>query len=355
MSVKDNLVLFEDDCGQLRKMGPRILVTGGAGYIGSHACKALAGAGFVPITYDNLSHGHQSAVRWGPFECGDLMNAARLDEVIERHRPVAVMHFAAFIEARESIINPAKYYENNLNSMLGLLAAMRRGGIDRIVFSSTAAVYGIPEKVPIDEGHPLLPISAYGSSKLMCERILADYVAAYGLRAISLRYFNAAGADPGGDIGESHEPETHLIPIVLEAAAGRRPFVVIYGDQYDTRDGTCIRDYVHVSDLADAHLLALHRLDLGSGAHVYNLGQGSGFTVREVVKAAQRVTGRPIATRVQNPRSGDPPVLLADARRAIRDLGWHPLRGDLDVQIADAWRWAQTHLERQERAERIAP
>ena len=329
-----------------------ILVTGGAGYVGSHACKAVARAGYLPVAYDNLSHGHAEAVRWGPLEEGNLTDAERLDAAIARHKPVAVMHFAAFIEAGESVADPAKYYENNLNGMLAILAAMRRAGIERIVFSSTAAVYGAPKRIPIDEDDPPAPINAYGASKLMCERLLRDYGDAYGMRSIALRYFNAAGADPDGEIGESHQPETHLIPIVLEAASGRRAYVSVYGDRYETRDGTCVRDYVHVCDLADAHVLALGRLEYGGGARVYNLGQGCGFTVREVIEAARHVTGRPITVRIQGPRSGDPPVLLADAGRAVRELGWRPVRGALEVQIADAWNWTRVGLERRGRRNR---
>lgn len=325
-------------------MRQAILVTGGAGYIGSHVCKALASAGYLPVTYDSLVHGRRAAVRWGPFEEGDLADPGRLDAAIARHKPLAVMHFAAFIEAGESVLNPAKYYENNVVAILNLLAALRRAKIERIVFSSSAAVYGAPMRTPIDEDHPLAPINAYGASKLMCERILQDYADAYGLRAVSLRYFNAAGADPEGEIGETHDPETHLIPIVLEAAAGRRPFVSVYGDRYDTRDGTCVRDYVHVCDLADAHVLALRRLEYASGCRVYNLGQGRGFTVREVIETARRVTGRPIDVRVHGPRAGDPPVLLADAQRASNELVWRPVRGALEVQLADAWKWTQSRV-----------
>lgn len=318
---------------------PTVLVAGGAGYIGSHVCKALAQAGLRPVVYDNLSQGHYWAVRWGPFEHGDLADAERLDQVIARYRPIAAMHFAAFTSAGESVAEPDKYYRNNVVGLLGLLEAMRRHGLDRIVFSSSAAVYGTPARVPIVESDPLLPINPYGASKAMCERVLQDFAAAYGIRSVSLRYFNAAGADPEGELGEEHEPETHLIPLVLQAAAGRGPGIAIFGDTYPTRDGTCMRDYIHVSDLATAHVLALRRTDANEGAVAYNLGNGHGFTVREVIQAARRVTGAAIPTRVRDPRPGDPPALLADAQRARTELGWRPVYSDLETQISHAWAW----------------
>ncbi|MEQ8396062.1 UDP-glucose 4-epimerase GalE [Thalassobaculum sp.] len=320
-------------------MAPTILVTGGAGYIGSHACKALAMAGYRPVAFDNLSSGHRWAVRWGPLEVGCLEDAERLDAVIATYRPVAVMHFAAFSAAGESVVDPAKYYENNVAGLLSLLAAMRRAGLDRLVFSSTAAVYGSPLSTPIDEDHPQQPINPYGATKQAAERVLADFASAYDIRSVALRYFNAAGADRDGEIGEAHDPETHLIPIVLEAAAGLRPEVAIFGDRYETPDGTCIRDYIHVADLADAHVRALRWLADHPGAHAFNLGNGEGFSVREVIDAARRVTGRPIAVRVEDARPGDPAVLVADARCASDVLGWRPDSAELDTQIADAWRW----------------
>lgn len=323
-------------------MRAAILVTGGAGFVGSHACKALAAAGFLPVTYDNLSQGHRWAVRWGPLEIGDIENGDRLLQVMDRYRPIAVMHFAALTAAGESVTEPTKYYRNNVARFLVLLDAMRRRKIDRIVFSSTAAVYGIPERIPIGENHPLAPINPYGMGKLVGERILQDCAAAHGLRSIALRYFNAAGADPDGVIGESHEPETHLIPIVLAAAAGERPHVAVYGADYPTADGTCIRDYVHVSDLATAHVLALARLEGWHGAEVFNLGNGHGFSVREVIAAAQRATAVQIPVKVEPRRAGDPPVLVADASRARTELGWRPVHSDLDSQIGSAWRWTQS-------------
>lgn len=326
-------------------MPPTILVTGGAGYIGSHACKALALAGYRPVTYDNLVHGHRWAVRWGPLEVGDLTDASRLDAVIAAHRPEAVLHFAAHSAAGESVTEPGKYYANNVFGLLSLLGAMRRAGLENLVFSSTAAVYGTPCYVPIDERHPQAPINPYGASKMMAERLLADFAGAHGIRSVALRYFNAAGADPGGEIGEAHDPETHLIPIVLETAAGLRREVAVFGDAYDTRDGTCIRDYIHVSDLADAHVLALRWLVGQTGAHAFNLGNGEGFTVREVVEEARRVTGRDIATRIEGARAGDPAVLVADAARARAVLGWRPRFHTLGSQLTDAWRWLARHRE----------
>jgi len=317
-----------------------ILVTGGAGYIGSHACKALAAAGHTPVAYDNLVHGHRWAVRWGPLEVGDIADRARLDAVIAEWRPDAVMHFAAYALVGESVADPGKYYRNNVAGTLTLLEAMRDHGIDRLVFSSSCATYGLPEYCPIDENHPQRPINSYGASKLMVERMLTDFSAAHGLRAATLRYFNAAGADPDGQIGESHDPETHLIPLVLEAALGLRPEVVIHGEDYDTPDGTCIRDYVHVDDLAQAHLLALSALDgRAPGLSAYNLGNGRGFSVREVIAAVESVTGLQVAVCIGPRRLGDPAVLVGDAMRVRFELGWHPEYTELERIVASAWRW----------------
>ena len=319
--------------------GRTVLVTGGAGYIGSHVCKALAVAGYRPVTYDNLSEGHHWAVRWGPLERGNLAHAARIENVIRRHRPSAVIHLAGVIAAGESVRDPAKYYEINVAGTLSLLAVMRRQGVDRIVFSSSAAVYGEPRSTPITEGHPLNPINPYGAGKLACEHMVQDFARAYGMRAVSLRYFNAAGADPDGEIGEAHRIETHLIPLVLGAALGERPAVSVFGTDYPTRDGTCVRDYIHVSDLADAHVLAMEHLRDHAGAQVFNLGTGTGATVAEIVEAARRITGRTIDCRIEPRRPGDPAVLIADATRAQRVLGWAPRHTDLDAVIASAWRW----------------
>ena len=318
---------------------PTVLVAGGAGYIGSHACKALAAAGHRPVTLDDLGQGRREAVRWGPFEHGSVADGQRLDEVFARHRPQAVMHFAAYTAAGESVADPQRYYRNNVGGLMSLLAAMRRHGVRDLVFSSTAAVYGDPVRLPIDERHPLAPINPYGASKLMCERMLADHAHAYGLRCVALRYFNAAGADPDGETGEPHGPETHLIPIVLQAAAGLRPHVAVFGSDYDTRDGTCERDYVHVSDLARAHVLALGRLAGDPALHVYNLGNGRGYTVGEVIAAAGRVTGLAVPATREPRRPGDPPVLLADSTAARRDLGWRPRHEALADQTRHAWQW----------------
>lgn len=320
-------------------MRPAVLVTGGAGYIGSHVARALAMQGMEPVTYDNLSEGHRWAVRYGPLERGDLADQARIEAVMRQYRPVAVVHLASLIAAGVSVVQPADYYQNNVAGTLALLQAMRETGVGRLVFSSSAAVYGEPRTTPIDEDHPKLPINPYGGSKLMCERMIEDFATAYGVRAASLRYFNAAGAEPGGEIGEAHRNETHLIPLVLEAAAGLRRHVAIFGTDYATRDGTCLRDYVHVCDIADAHLLALRFLAHQPGAHSFNLGSGSGSTVREVVATAERITGRKVAIQERPRRPGDPTALLADPARARDILGWKPRYPALDDQISTAWNW----------------
>ena len=317
----------------------RILVTGGAGYIGSHACKALGAAGYDPVTLDNLIYGHEWAVRWGPLEQVDICDAARLDAIMTAYRPVAVMHFAAFAYVGESVADPAKYYANNVTGALTLLDAMRRHGVGRIVFSSTCATYGVPQQVPIPEVHPQAPINPYGRSKLMIEWVLRDYCAAYDMRAVALRYFNAAGADADAEIGEDHDPETHLIPLVLDAAAGKRPAITVLGDDYPTQDGTCIRDYIHVTDLADAHVKALNALDARPGFQAFNLGNGAGYSVKQVIDTARRVTGREIPVRIGPRRPGDPPVLVGDAGAAKAKLGWQPQYSRLDDIIDSAWRW----------------
>ncbi len=315
-----------------------VLVTGGAGYIGSHACKALAGAGHKPVAYDNLSRGHAQAVRWGPLEEGDILDQARLEAVLARHRPDAVMHFAALAYVAESVADPAIYYRNNAQGVLSLLEAMRAKGVDRLVFSSSCATYGAPSTTPIREDAPQAPINPYGASKLMGERMIADYVAAYGLRAVAMRYFNAAGADPDGEIGEAHDPETHLIPLLLDAAATGGRFT-IFGDDYPTADGSCVRDYVHVADLAHAHVLACERLDALADLTAYNLGAGQGASNFEVLDAVRRRTGCAIEADVGPRRPGDPAVLTADPTRAMRELGWTPRLSTLDDIIDTAWRW----------------
>lgn len=317
----------------------KVLVTGGAGYIGSHACKALAASGHQPIVYDNLSEGHRWAVRWGPLEVGDISDFLRLTEVFEKHRPDAVMHFAARAYVGESISDPAKYYNNNVGGTLCLLRAMRQADVARIVFSSTCATYGVPHSIPISEDHPQDPINPYGRSKFMVEQILQDYSRSNDLRAVALRYFNAAGADPDGEIGEAHDPESHLIPIVLKVAAGQEKVVTVFGDDYATSDGTCIRDYTHVSDLAAAHVLALDKIDAGPAFAAYNLGTGSGLSVREIVDLARKITGRDIAIEMGARRPGDPPSLVANAERAKDVLGWQPKLSTAQAMIETAWKW----------------
>lgn len=321
----------------------KILVTGGAGYIGGHACKALAAEGYTPIVYDNLVYGHSWAVRWGPLEIGDIADRTRLDEVLGKYSPIAIMHFAAYAYVGESVRNPGKYYRNNVAGTLTLLEAMRDHGIDKLIFSSTCATYGNPNFVPIKESHPQQPINPYGASKLMIERILQDFDCAHGLRSISLRYFNAAGADPDGEVGEAHDPETHLIPLVLDAALGRQPAITIFGDDYDTPDGTCIRDYIHVSDLANAHVLALKALEKGAKTTAYNLGNRQGFSVREVIDSAARVTGRQVPIILGPRRGGDPAVLVGDTTRAMQELGWRTKLNNIDTMIDTAWQWHNIH------------
>ena len=317
-----------------------VLVTGGAGYIGSHVCKALAKAGYLPVTYDSLACGHASAVKWGPLEVGDIRDAARLSAVIGESGATAVIHLAAFAYVGESVADPAKYYRNNVAGSLVLLEAMRSHGVKRMVFSSTCATYGTPETVPITEDAPQKPVNPYGASKLMIERMLADYRTAYGLESISLRYFNAAGADPDGELGEDHDPETHLIPLVLEAAAGGRPNITIFGDDYETPDGTCVRDYIHVSDLADAHVLALRGLERGAlPRSAYNLGTGQGHSVAGVIDAVRKITGQKVQVSKGPRRPGDPAVLLADPSRAKAELGFSPRFSRMEDMILSAWRW----------------
>jgi len=316
-----------------------ILVVGGAGYIGSHMVKRLAEQGYEVVVADNLSTGFRDAVKAARLVELDIRDSRALKALLADARFAAVLHFASFIQVGESVREPAKYYANNVTATLGLLDAMVSAGVQRFILSSTAAVYGDPLYVPIDEAHTKQPISPYGRSKWMVEQILEDYDRAYGLKSVCLRYFNAAGADPGGELGERHEPETHLIPLVLQAAAGRRPAISVFGQDYATPDGTCIRDYIHVEDLVDAHMLALEHLLAGRGSDAFNLGNGNGFSVNEVIASAERVTGRPIPVTYVERRAGDPPRLVADATRAKTVLGWRPTRADLDTIVADAWRW----------------
>jgi UDP-arabinose 4-epimerase len=315
----------------------RVLVTGGAGYIGSHACKALAAAGHRPVAFDDLSTGHRRAVKWGPLIAGDILDRTALDAAIAEHRPEAVLHFAAHAYVGESVENPARYYRNNIAGTLVLLDAMLAAGVLRIVFSSSCTVYGTPERTPIAESAPLGPVNPYGWSKRMVEQVLADYNAAYGLAYASLRYFNACGADPDGEIGEWHDPETHLIPRVLMAASGRLPRLDIFGDDYPTPDGTAIRDYVHVTDLAEAHVTALGLLGGGTKSIALNLGTGAGHSIRQVIAAAERATGRQVPVKVGARRAGDPPVLVADPAAARQAIGFAPRYSDLDTIMRTAW------------------
>lgn len=316
-----------------------VLVVGGAGYIGSHACKAVAAHGLLPVCFDNLSAGHPELVKWGPLVVGDLADRKLLSGVFAEHPIQAVMHFAAHAYVGESVIDPARYYGNNVANTLNLLDCMRSAGVGAIVFSSTCATYGVPQTVPIGEDHPQAPINPYGWSKLMVEQILKDYERAYGLRHAILRYFNAAGADLAGETGEWHAPETHLIPLVLDVAIGRRESIDIFGSDYPTADGTCIRDYIHVTDLAEAHVLALDAIGATGQSLICNLGNGRGFSVREVIAGVERLTGKPIATRISPRRAGDPPALVGDAAKARSVLGWKPRYESLDAILATAWNW----------------
>ena len=323
-----------------------VLVCGGAGYIGSHMCKALARNGFVPVTLDNFSTGHRWAVQWGPLIEGDLLDGATLQETFEHHQITAVMHFAARSLVAESVADPGLYFRNNVIGTLNLLEAMRSADVARLVFSSTAAVYGNPEYTPIDERHPTRPINPYGWSKLMAERLISEYAQAYGLRAACMRYFNAAGADPEAETGEAHEPETHLIPNIIKAALdpSAKP-VTLFGDDYDTPDGTCIRDYIHVEDLCTAHLMAMEHLSQHEGVHVFNLGTGAGNSVSEVLAACQALhTGKPAAS-IAARRPGDPARLVAGAGKAHLELGWKP-RHSLAAAIEHASNWHHNLINR---------
>ncbi len=316
-----------------------VLVTGGAGYIGSHACKALAQSGYRPIAYDNLSRGHAHAVKWGPLVRGDILDPVALGRAFDEFRPRAVLHFAAFAYVGESMEHPIMYYRNNVCGALNVIEAMKDSGCPLIVFSSTCATYGIPNQDLINEDHIQAPINPYGHSKHMVEQILRDSGAAHGLRSLSLRYFNAFGADPDGEIGEEHDPETHAIPLALQTAAGERETFEIYGTDYPTPDGTAIRDYIHVMDLAEAHVAALRYLETGGETISINLGTGRGHSVRQVVEAVDRVTRCTMKLREKERRAGDPPVLVADARRARSVLGWEPRYTKFDETIRTAWNW----------------
>jgi UDP-glucose-4-epimerase len=320
-------------------VGRNILVTGGAGYIGSHVAKALAAAGFTPVVLDDFRSGHREAVRWGPCVEGDLLDRPLVERTLAAYEIAAVIHLAGSIEVGESVREPAHFYRNNFVGVLSLLEAMRAVGVATVVFSSTAAVYGEPERVPIPESHPTRPVNPYGQSKLMAEWALAAMERAHGLKWMALRYFNASGADPDGEIGEDHQPESHLIPRACLAALGHLPPVDIYGTDYPTPDGTAIRDYVHVTDLALAHVRALEALMAGGACRALNLGVGRGHSVAEVLQAVERVAGRKVPTRLAPRRAGDPPVLVADPAAALDTLGWRAAITDIDAIVSSAWRW----------------
>jgi UDP-arabinose 4-epimerase len=325
----------------------KILVTGGAGYIGSHACKVLATSGYEPVAYDNLSRGDRSAVKWGPLEVGDISDTDRLRAVFQHYRPVGLMHFAAYAYVGESVQDPLLYYGNNFGGTTSLLQALLDYQTIPVVFSSTCATYGEPIAIPISEDHPQRPINPYGFSKLFTEQLLADLDIAHGLRSVSLRYFNAAGSDPDGEIGEAHDPEPHLIPLVLAAARDGKP-VRVFGNDYDTADGTCVRDYIHVLDIADAHLRALNYLLGGGAGCALNLANERGYSVKEVITTAEGVCGRPILIEMAPRRAGDPATLIGSSERARSLLGWKPARSELRIQIADAWNWMKSENLRSE-------
>ena len=320
-------------------MDRHILVTGGAGYIGSHACKALKAAGYVPVTFDNLATGWRAAVKFGPFEEGDLSDRARLDEVFARWRPEAVMHFAALSLVGDAMRDPGSYWRVNVLGALNLVEAALAADCRRFVFSSTCATYGDQDGVILDEQTPQEPLNAYGKSKLAIEQMLGDFGASHGLESVIFRYFNVAGADPEAEVGECHRPETHLIPLMLDAIEGRRDALTVFGTDYPTRDGTCVRDYVHVADLVDAHVAGLGWLEAGKGSRVFCLGTGRGFSVREVIDQSRAVTNREVPVTFGARRAGDAVSLVCGSERAAQELGWRPARSDLATMIADAWRW----------------
>lgn len=321
-----------------------ILVCGGAGYIGSHINKQLHKEGYETIVFDNLIYGHKEAVKWGKLVVGDLKNVDEIEAVFKNNQIDAVFHFAAYAYVGESVDHPEKYYYNNVANTLNLLHVMMKYGCKKIIFSSTCATYGEPEKVPITEDMSQNPINPYGATKLMVERIFQDYHKAYGLQYVVLRYFNAAGADPDGEIGESHNPETHIIPLVLDAASGKRPDIKVFGTDYDTPDGSCIRDYIHVYDLATAHLLALHHLEDGKESQFFNLGNEKGTSVLEVVNSVKQVTGRDFKVTLTDRRTGDPAKLVGSSRKAQEVLGWKPIYGDIDAIVGHAWKWHEGEI-----------
>jgi len=315
-----------------------VLVTGGAGYVGSHACKALAAEGYNPIAYDNLSRGNRSAVKWGPFELGDIADGGGVKAVLNTYNPIGVMHFAAYAYVGESVESPLMYYENNFSGSAALLRTILTDFSVPFVFSSTCATYGIPSRVPITEDHPQVPINPYGRSKLFVEELLRDIEASCGLSWIALRYFNAAGADPDGEIGEVHDPETHLIPAAIMAAQSGVP-LRIFGTNYPTKDGTCVRDFIHVADIADAHVRALEYLLRGGKSQALNLANKKGYSVKDVLATVKQVTGSSVPVEYVPRRIGDPPILIGDCAQAQAVLGWEPRRSDLVIQVNDAWNW----------------
>lgn len=320
-----------------------VLVIGGAGYIGSHMCKYLFDSGYHPIVLDNLSQGHRGAVQWGPLIQGKMEDRQLLANVYQEYRIDAVMHFAALINVGDSVSDPIAYYTNNVCATINLLQSMVEAEVRHFMFSSTCAIYGDPVEIPIDETHPRNPINPYGRTKLMVEQILADFRQAYGIESTVLRYFNAAGADPDGTIGEDHRPETHLIPLVIQCALGKREKIQMFGDDYPTSDGTCIRDYIHVNDLCQAHLLALKRLLDGRSGAGYNLGNGTGYSVKEVIDTVQKITGKKILSEIIDRRDGDPAILIGSSDKAISELGWAPEFTDLETIIKHAWNWHRHH------------
>ncbi|MCB2093277.1 MAG: UDP-glucose 4-epimerase GalE [Rhodobacteraceae bacterium] len=322
-------------------MGQHVLVTGGAGYIGAHACKTLKAAGYIPVTFDNLANGWREAVRYGPFEQGDLSDRARLEKVFSQWQPVAVMHFAALSLVGDAMRDPGTYWRANVLGSLNLIEATVAAGCRNFVFSSTCATYGDQDGVVLDEDTPQQPINAYGKSKQAIEQMLGDFKTSHGLQSVVFRYFNVAGADPDGEIGEFHQPETHLIPLMLDAIDGKRPALTVFGTDYPTRDGTCIRDYVHVMDLVDAHVRGLRWLEAGGASQVFCLGTGKGFSVREVIDQSRAVTNREVPVIYGDRRAGDAVSLVCGSARAVRELGWQPTRSNMATMIADAWRWHQ--------------
>lgn len=316
-----------------------ILVCGGAGYIGSHINKQLNKEGYETVVFDNLVYGHREAVKWGTFEQGDLKNIEDIERIFQQHKIEAVFHFAAYAYVGESVSEPEKYYYNNVVNTLNLLKVMKKYGCNKIIFSSTCATYGEPERIPITEDMPQQPINPYGATKLIIERIFKDYHAAYGLQFVVLRYFNAAGADPESEIGESHNPETHLIPLVLDAASGKREDIKVFGTDYDTPDGSCVRDYIHVYDLATAHLLALHHLEQRKASDFFNLGNAIGTSVFEVIDAVKKVTGREFKVTLTDRRDGDAAKLVGSSVKAQSVLGWKPVYEDIELIVEHAWKW----------------